>query len=194
MRSRVVVEVWDTGRGLNGTTGETGGAWQGYTFNPRLLPARGTPATRVWVMARNANVLARGARTQEERGETYVHELVVHAWRRLRYGFYFPQRHERNTREAFERTFSHRSGEGHGFGNESRHNLADIESDVLFFYLRGREPLRSPNGPPHHAPGWFRRYVDPINNGLLRMQREALRRRQRTGHLRTPGVQRSGIP
>lgn len=177
--SPVPVDVFDT-NDAPGQEGQAGASWQGFDFRPGALPPDGSRATHVWVMRRQRR------RTASERGETYVHELVIHAWRYVKFGFQTrPQSDEAWQRARnFLTIAGHRAGTGHAFGQQTGHNLSDVEADLLQYYLRRREPHYDRQlTRPTHPEGQFQRLINRVGRTCEQLcwephMREIIRREE----------------
>jgi hypothetical protein len=145
-QSSIPIEVWETRGGTDveevpDVTGVTGSSYEGWEWGAKNVgdnvePRPGAKATRIWILKNSSRHRQYTVKARLRRGETYVHELVVHAWRSVKFGYtpiddpgaWGPT--EWLVRSSHHSAYPHRPGPGAG-----KHNLADIEADLLMFYL-----------------------------------------------------------
>lgn len=127
------MDVWYS-PGSNLEAAQTGSRFDSGDLYKGVEPMTGAKLTKLWIITRNKYRTYK--LSQELRGLNYFHELVIHAWRDLEFG-YVPI--EKPKWWSDEKYFIQRSGhmhKGHITGLDSgKHNLADIEADFLNFYL-----------------------------------------------------------
>ncbi len=119
----------------------------------------------------------------DERGETYIHELVIHAWRYVKFGVIQSSYRYPDAPIHLQRLYDlyghHRGGAAH-LVVESEfpwpHSQADKEADLLWYYVERfdpqgrlvrREQLNRETGRPQHEKGQFQKMIRDIGGDSL---------------------------
>ena len=134
-KSPVIIDVWLTGD-HEFASGQTGGDFEGHDWRGRdnkgIEPATGAKCTKAWVMLKNRYEDFKYS--SELKGQVYVHELIVHAWRQIEFGFVGPDKPKSwGGLKWFIR--QHHRHVGHTGLSSGKHSLADLEGDFLTWYL-----------------------------------------------------------
>lgn len=136
-KSTVVdTDVWLTNSTGGIESGQTGGDYKGHNWrrldNSNDSPEISADCTKSWVMLRREYQNFKYA--SELRGEVYVHELIIHAWRQVEFGYVGIDKPDNWTKLRWFIRQHHKHG-GHTGTSRTGHSLADIEGDFLNWYL-----------------------------------------------------------
>ena len=162
--SRVFVQVWDAAHTQKGVGAET-------KYESQVnLDEHFEKVDYIWIRVFYQDPLNPTA-PLDQRGETYVHELIIHAWRHAFYGAINPAYRYMDPRKKGEARKAHlyylyghhRGGTAHVLDDASLpHSQADIEADLLWYYFMGREQLDPKTKRPRHGKGEFYRLIRSV--------------------------------
>jgi len=135
-KSSIIVDVWQTAL-YKGEAGMAGSDYQGFDWNgsnnKESEPSIGAKSTKSWVMLRNDYAGLEYA--SELRGGVYIHELIIHAWRDIVFGYTGTDKPPGWGALKWFIRQAHQH-QGHSFSSAgAKHSLADIEGDFLNWYL-----------------------------------------------------------